>query len=113
MDYGNEYVGYTAENVTIKALAGNDKIFNSSDNVIIIGCKGNDSILSYGKNILIQYAKGDSNDTVIGFDYNNTLQITSGSYETLKSGKNLIVNVGIGKIVLKNALADKSNSINI
>ena len=101
------------ENVTIKALAGNDTIYSSGDNITIIGGKGYDSININGKNNLIQYALGDNNDTVIGFNTDDTLQITKGSYTTTKSGNDFIVNVSTGKIILKNALADKSNSISI
>ena len=89
------------ENVTIKALAGNDTIYSSGDNITIIGGKGYDSININGKNNLIQYALGDNNDTVIGFNTDDTLQITKGSYSAKVSGNDVIVTVGKGKITLK------------
>lgn len=93
----------------------------AGDNSTISGGKGNDIIrLDYrdrygvdAKNVVINYASGDGNDTVYGFNSNDTLHITKGSYTTTKSGTDFIVQVGKQKITLKDALADGYGKINI
>lgn len=59
---------------------------------------------------MIQYASGDGNDTIFGFNSDDTLQITSGTYTTKNKGNDVIVTVGKGKIRLKDA---KGTDINI
>ena len=41
---------------------------------------------------------GDGNDVIYGFGRNDTLQITGAKYSTVKSGNDLILTVGTGKI---------------
>ena len=120
---GNDSIRNTGENVLIKAGSDNDKIYNYGDNSSINGGEGRDTIKNYAadvtitggkgndyiyltsaaKNNLIQYASGDGNDTIVGINSDDTLQI-AGSYSTTTSGKNIIVNVGTDKIILKNAI---------
>ena len=72
--------------VTISAGGGNDTIYGSDT-------KAN----------IYSYAAGDGNDLIYNFGAADTLSITSGSYSKSKSGKNLVVTVGKGKITLKDA----------
>lgn len=72
--------------VTISAGGGNDTIYGSDT-------KAN----------IYSYAAGDGNDLIYNFGAADTLSITSGSYSKSKSGKNLVVTVGTGKITLKDA----------
>ena len=117
----DKYYNYTS-NTVLSALSGNDSIYNYGDNSIIYGNSGNDylysysdyttisggsgndtvSLNSYAYNNIISYASSDGNDIVYGFNSDDTLNITSGSYSTTKSGSDLIVNVGYGSVTLKN-----------
>ena len=54
------------------------------------------------KNV-ITYANGDGSDIVYGFNDDDTLKITSGSYSTSVSGDDVIVIVGDNSITLKYA----------
>ena len=122
---GNDTIENSGSYVSINAGAGNDVITSSGDEVIIEGDKGkdlinvsggdntiiggkdNDTIYNSGSGNLYQYAEGDGKDIIEGFDENDTLQITSGSYSYSWSGDDLIVAVGTGNITLKD-VADKN-----
>ena len=115
---GNDSINfYNCKTVVVTGDAGNDYIYNYAvDKVTVTGGKGNDTLeLGYdsSKNNLIKYASGDGNDTILNFDSNDTIQITSGSYSTTKSGSDFIIKVGKQKITLKNALQSKYNKIHI
>ena len=86
---GNEYISNSAHEVTISGGKGNDYISENGDRY-------------YSKN-LIQYKSGDGNDTIVGFNSSDTLQITKGSYKVTTKGNDVIVKVGKGKIILKYA----------
>ena len=112
---GKDYIyNYSADTVTIDGGAADDKIHTyETDHVTITGGKGNDSIQLGGydyigagtaKNTVLKYASGDGNDTIFGFDSNDTLHITSGTYKTSVKGNDFIVTVGKQKIILKNAV---------
>ena len=129
-DYDEFYGSY----VTIDAGAGNDTITGVLGDSSIYGGAGNDVIdisegdvdyatinggtgddLIYnddydGYNVF-QYKTGDGNDTIIGFTKNDTLKIT-GSYTTVKSGDDLIYNVGAGSVRLKDYAPSGVNIIN-
>ncbi|MBE8949658.1 MAG: calcium-binding protein [Quinella sp. 3Q1] len=125
---GNDYVENLAPDSSINAGAGNDSIDNGGDNVTIAGGAGNDSIKSGGLNTtitggkgndhislgavghLIQYASGDGKDTIIGFNETDTLTVSGGSYSTQASGSDVLVKVGKGSILLKDA---KGKALNI
>ena len=81
-DAGNDFIKNFGEKVTINAGTGNDSISLSSDS----------------SNNLITYANGDGNDIIYGIKVTDTLQISGTSYSTTKSGSNVIVSVGSGKI---------------
>ncbi|MBE8949651.1 MAG: hypothetical protein SR3Q1_03510 [Quinella sp. 3Q1] len=100
---GNDSVDNSASNIIINGGNGNDSISNSGSNVTIDGGKGNDTLSLGYTNNLIQYTSGDGNDLIQGFDEDDTLQIADSSYSTKKSGNNIIVTVGKGKITLSGA----------
>ena len=79
--------------MTIKAGAGDDQI----------------SLKASGNSIY--YSANGGNDTIYGFNESDTLHISGGKYSTQKSGDDIIVNVGTGSILLKDA-AGKKLSIN-
>ena len=89
--------------VIINGDAGNDSIKNKGAGVTIIGGKGNDSIKNTGENVLFQYTDGDDNDVIEGFNSTSTLSISGGSYSTQRSGNDVIVTVGGGRITLQGA----------
>ncbi|MBR3497702.1 MAG: hypothetical protein IKO05_01765 [Selenomonadaceae bacterium] len=126
---GNDYVFNRSRNVTIFGGAGRDdidnlgknaRIFGDADgdyitnsglNSFIDGGAGNDTVYNDGSNVSI--AAGDGNDLIRGFDSLSTLQIIeeNGTYSTQKSGDDLIVTVGKGKITLKGAASLPSVNI--
>ena len=115
IDGGNDsdtiYVG--GEYSTVTGGDGSDLVSVTSfgSHSTISGGKGNDTITNNGgTNILFQYATGDGNDTITGFNANSTLSII-GSYSTAKSGDNILVTVGDGKITLVGAAS--LSSVNI
>lgn len=108
---------YEGDSVSIDGGKGVDYLKTWwSDHVTIAGGTGSDSIQlgayeslesATAKNTVIKYASGDGNDTVFGFDSNDTLYITKGTYSTSVKGDNFIVTVGKQKIILKNAAYEK------
>ena len=102
---GNDSIFNIGDNVTINAGAGNDSIFNYGKNVTINAGAGNDTVFLYSYSSLnvIQYASGDGNDIIYSIKSTDTLQITGAKYTTTKSGDDLIVGVGSGKITLVGA----------
>lgn len=92
--------------VTISAGYGEDYIYNLGDNVTINASAGNDSISleSGSTNNFIQYVSGNGNDIIYGVKANDTLQISGSKYTTTRSGEDLIVGAGSGKITLVGAV---------
>ena len=107
-NYGFALSGKLASK-TFTATGNADKIINSGSKVTIAGGKGNDTITNHsgGKNVLFSYNTGDGNDTIYGFNATSTLQIDGGigtySKAKSKSGADIIVTVGKGKITLVDA----------
>lgn len=98
--------------------AGNDSIYNYGNHVTIAGGGGNDYIANFndddnegGKDITYEFGAGDGKDTVVGFNDGDTIQITSGSYKTSKSGSDVVVKVGSSKLTLKDAAGKEINFI--
>ena len=81
---------------------GSDYIYNSGSRVTIMGGAGNDTFDNGGEKVLFKYTAGEGNDSISGFDENDSLQIGggTGTYSTVKSGDDVIVMVGEGKITL-------------
>ncbi len=106
-DAGDDDIAVSGNSVTIDGGAGNDTIFYNSDGSTLNGGADNDIIdlASYAKNNLIKYTAGDGNDTIYGFNGDDTLQIGNGTgtYSTTKSGNDLIVKVGDGSITFKDS----------
>ena len=109
----NDYV-YSSGNTNgfVDGGTGNDTIqVWYGNNLTINGGKGNDQIsLSSGAACVIQYASGDGKDTVIGFNDNDTLKISGGSYTRSTVGSDVVFSIGNGSITLKNT---KDKTINI
>ena len=112
---GNDSVrNIDSSSVTIYTGEGNDLVYNNGSSVTITGGKGNDTIYNswhnlYGRvdiyssnssSIVFKYSSGDGNDKIYGFKSDSTLSIGGGSYSTKKSGSDVIVTVGTGKISL-------------
>ena len=88
---------------TINTSAGNDSVFNYYSWYCTINTgAGNDLISLDSSSIknVIKYSSGDGNDKIYGFNETSTLSISGGSYSSQKSGDNIIVTVGDGKISL-------------
>ncbi len=122
---GNDSVwnALEASLTSINTGAGNDSVNNWGSSVTITGGKGNDDIYNNwnfyknvpyddndGSNVFFKYNSGDGNDIIYGFKADSTLSISGGSYSTKKSGDDIIVTVGTGKISLIGAAGlDKVN----
>ncbi|MBR5913761.1 MAG: calcium-binding protein [Selenomonadaceae bacterium] len=103
---GNDRIyNNSSKKVTINGGTGDDYISNNGDKVTISGGTGDDTIsLSISASLsFIEYAKGDGNDLVQGFQDSDTLIISGTTYSTAKSGSDVIVTAGSGKITLQDA----------
>ena len=99
---GNDLISNSGDDVTLLGGAGNDSISNFGSNVTLNGGKGNDTLsLNYAN--LIEYKSGDGNDLIQGFNEDDTLSISGGSYSTQEKGSDVLVKVGKGTITLKDA----------
>ena len=108
---GNDSIGSYA-NLVWNADTNSYDTVDTPDNVTINGGTGNDYIFNDGgKKVVFEYVSGDGNDTILGFNSTSTLSIGGGSYSTAKSGDNIIVTVGDGKISLMGAAS--LSSVNI
>ncbi|MBR1647905.1 MAG: hypothetical protein IJ685_14205, partial [Selenomonadaceae bacterium] len=126
---GNDYIYSYGSNVKVYGGSYNDSIYVNNDsngfvdggtgndtiraryanNVSLKGNAGNDFIDLYSVSCVIAYNSGDGNDTVTGFDGNDTLKVY-GSYTRSTVGNDVVVKVGSGSITLKNA---KGTTLNI
>ena len=123
---GDDYVENNGDSVMISGGKDNDFVSNFGSSVTISSGKGNDTILNvynddltpdtihlsgYGENVLFQYSSGDGDDKIYRFRADSTLSIGGDSYSMTKSGKNIVVTVGDGKISLIGAAS--LSSVNI
>ena len=89
------------DNVLIDMGNGDDyvRLFTQAIRHTVKGGTGNDTIENYSANgNFYQYNSGEGNDVIVGINANDTLQIAGTKYSTAKSGSNLIVTAGSGKI---------------
>ena len=111
---GDDSITNYGVSATIDGGADNDVIDNSGDDASIVGNTGDDQIIlsSYSNNF-IQYNLGDGNDTIWGFDEDDTLQIGDGTdtYSTVGSGDDVIINVGTASITLKDYREEPEHNI--
>ena len=92
------------DSILIDMGNGNDyvRLFTQAIRHTVKGGNGNDLIENYSSNgNLYQYNSGDGNDTIVGIKANDTLQISGTTYSTAKSGSDLIVTAGSGKITVQ------------
>ena len=87
----------------VEGTDDDDYIINEGWNATINASRGNDTIdVSYYTSSMIEYSAGDGNDLIIGAHSYDTINIIDGSdYSTVKSGDDVIVSIGNGKITLK------------
>lgn len=129
---GNDTIGNSGSQVTINSGDGDDSIFNGGNTVSIYAGSGNDSVYyndgdnvtinagngddiiylnSYSYDNVIEYTNGDGKDTIYGFDTNDRLKISGGTYSTVVNGNDIIVKVSSGSITFKNVKDSKLNII--
>ncbi|MBR2180148.1 MAG: hypothetical protein IJ862_07135 [Selenomonadaceae bacterium] len=88
---------------------GNDSLKGAGGNDTLIGGKGNDTLTGNDGDDVFVYANGDGNDVITDYNANDDKLRITGSYSTVTSGNDVIVNVGSGSITLKNANGKKLN----
>ena len=127
---GDDSVYNSGAKITIGGGSGNDSLYNQGFEVYLSGGAGNDTIRNYGNHITISggsgndylrnsggryitynFGKSYGNDTVVGFNADDTIKITSGKYSATTSGNNVIVSVGSSSLTLKNAVGKAINFI--
>ena len=111
---GSDTINSNDPRMSINGGNGNDSInINSWYSVTVRGGAGNDTITNVGSGNVIEYASGDGNDVIFGFDRYDTILLTDGSsFTTAKSGDDLIIKVGSGKMTLNKAIDINVNIIN-
>ena len=109
---GDDSINNSGAEVTIFGGAGNDSLYNEGSDVYFYGDTGNDYIENDGgKHMTYNFGEGFGNDTVVGFNANDTIQITSGGYSAVASGDDIIISVGNDSMLLKNAASMEINFI--
>lgn len=106
---------------SIKAGDGDDVIRDGNDGTAedgsshygstINGGKGNDTIYAYSSwdgTTTYEYTTGDGNDVIYSYGSNDTIKIV-GKYTTSTVGSDVLITVGDGSILLKNAKGTKLN----
>lgn len=103
---GADSISNSADKVFISAGDDSDSIFSSGNNLTIEGNNGDDfiSISSASKNALYLYRVGDDNDTIAGFKSGDTIKISGEKFSTVKSGKNLKINIKDNHILVLNGM---------
>ncbi len=114
--YNSYYNRISGGNPVIFGGTGDDMInigtsYDGSYRATVFGGTGNDIITlsGNGSSNSIIYNAGDGNDTVLNFTANDTLQIVNSSYSTTAGGNDIIVSVGDGSILLKDAASISPN----
>ena len=97
----NIYRYRAGENVSINGGKGNDLIYNSGFNATILGGKGNDTVWNNEAGMIYVYKPGEGNDFISGFGTLETLVVDGAKFTTLKSGSDVLVNVGDNTITLQ------------
>ena len=104
---GNDYIdNYKSYKVSMDAGAGNDTIRNNGGDQATINAGDDDDLIVLSGNTfgtVIVYNEGDGNDTITGFNEDDTLKISGGSYSSQISGSDIILTVGEGNITLQGA----------
>ena len=100
---GNDYIVNYGSKVTISSGNGNDSVSNGGSKVTISSGKGNDSVSNSGENVLFKY--GGGNDYISGFNSSSTLQISSGTFDSVvtTNGTDYFVSVDKNTITLEGA----------
>ena len=76
-------------NTVISGTSSADVISNEGSNVTVNAGAGNDVVaLTNGIERILQYGAGDGNDTILNFNFNDTLSITSGEIDSLYTDGN-------------------------
>lgn len=101
---GDDTLNIHGDNISADGGSDNDYINNYGANVTITGGTGNDTIdMGEQWNNVFTYKAGDGNDTLYNFHEHDELKISGASHSTISSDNDVIVNVGDGQILLKNA----------
>ena len=122
---GNDVIYNFGESSEVNGENGNDTILSVNDFATITGGKSNDLIIvaaddaisnigididaigfsTYSQYNVIRYTAGDGNDSIVGFDETDLLQIGdgTGTYSAWIDGDNIVVRVDRGSVTLLNA----------
>ncbi len=101
-DAGNDTIYGGSGNDSINGGTGVDKLYGDSGNDTLVGGKGGDTLTGGGGNDVFVYANGDGNDVIQDYNSSDKVSIVgSTKYTTQTSGSDFIINVGSGKITVK------------
>ena len=95
----------TSQDDYIDGAAGADTISGGKGNDTLAGGKGNDSLKGGADADVFLYSDGDGNDTIVDYEEEDTIKITSGTIEKISTTKagSVVFTFGSGKITLKDA----------
>ncbi len=106
---GNDHLVISGNKNVIFGNEGGDIFFVQGDSNSISGGAGTDLIiLSGAKNAIIGYTQGDGVDAIYGYDTSDVIKI-KGEYSTAVSGDDVIIQVGKGGLIVKDAKDLKIN----
>ncbi|MBR4151424.1 MAG: calcium-binding protein, partial [Selenomonadaceae bacterium] len=123
----SDYLYIKNSSSTIEGGKDKDRFFITGDKNIIYGNDGDDQvsikgsgnffsggagddliILDGAKNVIIEYTAGDGTDAIYGYDTSDVIKI-KGEYSTQISGNDVIIQVGKGGLIVKDAKDLKLN----
>lgn len=109
---GNDTIKNFARHVSISGDEGDDIItsYSSGDYAAIEGGSGNDYIFAYGSYTTLKYNLGEGDDTVVGLNFDDTIDLGQNAYTSSQVDEDIKISVGTGSILLKGG-AEKNINI--
>ena len=94
LDGGANKMISRADDVSFLGTELNDSIVNTGERVTIAAGAGNDTLVGSNYGELYQFGSADGYDLITNFGANDSLQLTSGSFDnSIRTGNDVIINV--------------------
>ena len=100
------YIGYPYAGDELTGGTGNDSLYGDSGNDTLTGGKDNDTLTGGADSDTFVFANNDGKDLITDYTEEDVIKFTSGTPKFKKSGSNVLITLGNGKITVKGA-ADK------